>query len=88
MGCRAPHAVASVLIFFLAGGADAAPQAGAPSAPLTPGQLAIRSLTPGADLTSAVTAALASDQPGLRIGAARLEAALGQPEASVDAALR
>ena len=59
-----------------------------PAAPMTPGRLAIALLTPGPELNAKLAAALASDQAGLRIVAARAIGVMGLNEAVLSKALQ
>jgi TonB family protein len=60
----------------------------APAAPMTPGRLAIALLTPGPELNAKLATALASDQAGLRIIAARAIGVMGLNEAVLSKALQ
>ena len=71
------------LIETAAGGAQ---DAGA--AKLTPGQLAIQTLTPGPALNTALALALGSDQASLRVVAARAIGTMAIHDPSLDTALR
>ena len=71
------------LIETAAGGAQ---DAGA--AKLTSGQLAIQTLTPGPELNTALAGALGSDQPSLRIVAARAIGTMAIHDPPLDTALR